>query len=53
MTDSLLKAAAHRFVRFFESASIVAAPKKAHYIGGVKLGIALARVATLILAVEG
>jgi hypothetical protein len=53
MLDNLPKAAASRFARPLQSASIVAAPKKAHYIDSVKLGIALARVATLILAVEG
>jgi hypothetical protein len=53
MLDSSLKAVANRFVWLLQSASIVAAPKKAHYIGALKLGIALARVATLILAVEG
>jgi hypothetical protein len=53
MTDSLLKAAESRFVRLLQADSIVPAPKKAHYIGSVKLGIAAARVASVILAVEG
>jgi hypothetical protein len=53
MLDSSLKAAAPRFVWLLRSASIVAAPKMAHYIGALKLGIALARVATLILTAEG
>jgi hypothetical protein len=53
MTDSLLKAVARRLVRRLHADSIVPAPKKAHYIGSVKLGIAAARVASVILAVEG
>jgi hypothetical protein len=32
---------------------IVPAPKKAHYIGSVRLGIAVARVVSVFLAVEG
>ncbi|MDI7066209.1 hypothetical protein QMO17_33765 [Klebsiella pneumoniae] len=53
MTDSLLKAASGRLVRLLPCNLIVPAPKKAHYIGSVKLGIALARVVSIILAIEG
>ncbi|WP_345810762.1 hypothetical protein AAGS40_08065 [Paraburkholderia sp. PREW-6R] len=57
MTDSLLKAAM-RVINgglrcILPHRRIVPAPKMAHYIGGVKLGIARARVVSIILAVEG
>ncbi|SIT38998.1 hypothetical protein BN2475_190006 [Paraburkholderia ribeironis] len=57
MTDSLVKATASRFVRLLQRLcprrTIVLASKKVHYIGSVKLGIALARVVSVILTVEG
>jgi hypothetical protein len=42
MTDSLLKAAADRFVRFIDPVRTWRRQKNDHYIGGVKLGIASA-----------
>ncbi|ASL45709.1 hypothetical protein bAD24_I19760 [Burkholderia sp. AD24] len=53
MTDSLLKATASLFGRLLPVVSIVPGPKKAHYIDSLNLSIAMARVVSIILAVEG
>jgi hypothetical protein len=56
MTDSLLKGAANKArgrCSVWPYRSIVPASKMTHYIGSLKMVIATARVASVILTVEG